>query len=845
MEERAVRIDELLGRSGWVRALAQELVGDAGAEDLAQEALIVGLERERKPGIPLSRWLAVVTRHLARSRWRAERRRRGREERAARPESQEGSDELLARLEVQHMVTEAVRRLEEPYRTTILLRWFEGLTPRAIAERQRISVRTVSTRLHRGLGMLRESLDRRSGDRRAWLGALVPLAREGMSTQAMATGAWLVQIKTSIIVAAAGLLAGLSWMLWQEIAMAEVSEASVVLDAGTSPREEPPISSELFEADEGRAVAESAIPDSNGDLLRLLEVPGTRASVATDLVEGLVIDVSPRPVPRVRVDARGEDGSGGEQSCAVTDEQGRFTIDRVNVHGAMRVEDPRYVTIYQAYSYGSDPDWVVPTVVVAPRIALAGQVVDPAGTPWAGARVSLLLLDMRLAWNGNLDRSEPASFEALCDEKGRFEIAAPAIEPLMLTARAEGAVVRTILLEPRSDLGLEVVLEHASAVHGVQGIVLRQDRPVPGASIRAGTFSTRSEGDGTFVLPDEVALSASEVVAALPGYQPGRSALRDPTDGRRIDPPIEVRLGSPTLAIEGRVVDPRGRPLQSVEVRALGLTWIGEREADGKPRPGAGVKLEDLSTWDGPGLFTQCDTDVDGHFTIGGLFRKTYRLGLLDRGTLCYAKSQLIEAGTLGVEVVFAPEEHLRRLEGRIVDRNDVPVPFAHLHLAREIERTTEVEAGILAREPETNEGFFQADSQGHFDIGPVSEAARVLRVSFPDDLGYSYELTEAGDLRCLKLIACHRANFRIDQEGSTSSPDSFELLDASGRRLQIVSYEGNIARGCMRWGLNGRTTGALTALEAARTIVFLTEEQEIARMPIDLVPGEIRVVRP
>ena len=75
-------------------------------------------------------------------------------------------------------VVEAVARLDEPYRAAILLRYFEGLAPAAIAARTGTPLRTVHTRLYRALARLRTELDRaHGGERKTWLRALIPFAR--------------------------------------------------------------------------------------------------------------------------------------------------------------------------------------------------------------------------------------------------------------------------------------------------------------------------------------------------------------------------------------------------------------------------------------------------------------------------------------------------------------------------------------------------------------------------------------------------------------------------------------------------------------------------------------------
>ena len=101
----------------------------------------------------------------------------------SRPESLPSSDELLARLESQRLLADAVAKLREPYRSSILLRYYEGLTAVEIAERQGVPDGTVRVRLKRAHELLRESLDRsHDGDRGAWVAALIPLADSARSS---------------------------------------------------------------------------------------------------------------------------------------------------------------------------------------------------------------------------------------------------------------------------------------------------------------------------------------------------------------------------------------------------------------------------------------------------------------------------------------------------------------------------------------------------------------------------------------------------------------------------------------------------------------------------------------
>lgn len=169
---RTFRPESLLAHREWVERAARALVyGDADAEDLQQQAWLEILERppHREPASPRG-WLRSVLRFTAIDAARAARTRRLHEEAAARPERIDASPaELVARAETLTRIAHAVLELDEPYRATVLLRYFEGLEARAIAELQGIPVETVRTRLKRAVAQLRERLDaENAGDRRRW-----------------------------------------------------------------------------------------------------------------------------------------------------------------------------------------------------------------------------------------------------------------------------------------------------------------------------------------------------------------------------------------------------------------------------------------------------------------------------------------------------------------------------------------------------------------------------------------------------------------------------------------------------------------------------------------------------
>ncbi|MDJ0973371.1 MAG: RNA polymerase sigma factor [Planctomycetota bacterium] len=170
--------DALSAHGAFLRRLARSLVRDEQrAEDIVQEAYIAVLKRPPPPRVGLRAWMSGIVKNLARRSVRTDSRRRSREEHAAPSEPPEAPDDITVRLELQQRLTEAVRVLAEPMRTTVVKRYYDGLTPTQIAEAEGVSVRTIESRLRRAREQLRGVLDKASGGQRGrWMLAFAPMA---------------------------------------------------------------------------------------------------------------------------------------------------------------------------------------------------------------------------------------------------------------------------------------------------------------------------------------------------------------------------------------------------------------------------------------------------------------------------------------------------------------------------------------------------------------------------------------------------------------------------------------------------------------------------------------------
>lgn len=295
--------ESLLDEARFVQRLARALVHRADvADDIAQDVLVTALQPSSTAPHHLRGWLATLTRRLA-SRFRTQERRRAiHEAHAAKATADEREQRTVERLRLQRRLCEAVESLPEPYRTTVTLRFFDELPPRAIAQRLSVSREVVRQRLHRGLAMLRAQLDREFGDRRAWLGAFV-LLRPGTGAAAWIPLSMLAMKKLALAISA--LAALVAYWCWPTDAAVVVPTNHAGAAGGTA-----------------AAASKGTRDTTDGALPR---TPGQAASdgVSTECTL-LLVDDRGQAVPHATVHLwRGEE----LEAARHTDAQGRCAFD--------------------------------------------------------------------------------------------------------------------------------------------------------------------------------------------------------------------------------------------------------------------------------------------------------------------------------------------------------------------------------------------------------------------------------------------------------------------------------------------------------------------------------------
>jgi len=604
-----VRVEALLQDRAWLKGLARSLVRDeATADDLAQDGWLAALKRPPTRHVR-AWWRRVLVRRAIDLR-REQERRRAREGRAPAPETP--SPELLERVELQETVARAVRELPEPYRGVILLRYFEGLPPRAIAQRLAVPVETVRTRLKRAHALLREQLGR---ERRDWKSAMLLVAWPGSLTKFLGGMTVMAQGKKISIVAL--LILALSLFLtWGGLGgtepqprAAEPARAAVpVADEPASVRPVPVhtgwtivvrtlrrdknalggVTVQAKVVADGISVNEQALTtDGLGtaawllpayeETVRLdlraaspglpdawrevLVAAGSRPPNAIEvrlggldgLVTGRVVDAQGKPIKEATVET-----SSGR---ATTGADGKYALAVPTEHG-------------DVYVWASAPKYAFERVAVVLRdgrgtadlrlreeFRIRGIVTDEEGRPVHGAVV-------RTFFTGYFQHAvsgRDGSYLLAHLDPGRNEQNLEAGHPRYVSFAKQ---IPTVGAETTVEIVLRKGLDLAGRVEGPDG------QPVVGAKVTVaeshdpvsfGDFATETGEDGSFAFGPRLDPGGRPVIVDHPGYAPLSRKIALPTDG-----PVTLQL-EPAHHISGTAVDDLGRPIE---------IWLSARIGD-------------------------------------------------------------------------------------------------------------------------------------------------------------------------------------------------------------------------------------------------------------------------
>ena len=840
--------DLLLAHGSWIRSLARRMVADEHrAEDLVQETWLAALRRPAALRSP-RRWLRTVLTNLVRRDLRDTGRRNQREQANARAEAEPSVVATLEAASLGRELADAVLELDEPFRGCVLLRYYEDLPPREIAERLGVPVRTVNSRLSRGLERLRETWRRRHGDQGpTWTQSLLLLARPPGAAAPVAAapaapassiplGALLMNAK---LVTAAAVLVGGGTLAWvatslpdrEAAAVEPASRAAVPVSSNPADVTPPEDLAAALPGSVERQVVERSDPGPES----LDGSPPLQTLVEQRLLRGRVLDVDATPLAGVEVEFRPRDRE-REAIRAVSGSGGVFEMHTERLKGDVRPTAEDLVVVSRGVVQPTTS--VDPLVIVAPMRHLAGRVVDELGTPLSGVEVSLELGEDFLGrFDAVLDSTEMTRWAWRTDAEGAFVLErTPVVREANLRAVLDGYLTTVEPAPVGAHDDLVLVLRRpeldGSMLTGV--VVDPGGRAVAGAHVSLGGTTAVTDGRGGFQIPREhEGEGGHEITAIHAGHLPARLRAGDDGRGNPVWPDsIVLALGAEPLTLAGRVVDEAGVPRKDASLWIDDPTWFGTLGED----YGAYVEYS-LSSEDGAqgGSWDSAFADDDGRFEIRGLLDREYMVTAFDHETLERAQFGPFRAGDRDLEIVFARQE-LGHVAGRVVSRDGTPLEGVNVRLLKHT-------FGGQWDNPDS--GDRTTDAEGRFDYGLIGGEGLQLWIKGDDivpELIPIPSALHAGDLEIVLRVRCH---FKVDLGIDAHRADAIRVHDADGNKLDLltISPTGMYIRTSVDL-VDGRTPN-LGVEDSATTLVLWKDGQEAQRIPLHLVPGQLNVIRP
>jgi RNA polymerase sigma factor (sigma-70 family) len=696
-ERAGLRPEDLLEHLEWMQRLARALThGDAAeADDLTSDAVQVVLDKPPLLDGPVRPWLAGVLRNLARLRARSSARRRRRDAAGGAADGAAPTPaELVERVETQRLVAGLVIGLAEPFRSTLLLRYYEGMSAAEVARRLGTPPGTVRWRLKQALDQLRSALDSAHGGKRdRWNALLLPMSTStstsvskstsdvhplerarGQMIPARVKGAVFVSAKTKglalaiiTLMLAAG-AAGIRMFVGRTLptSMAERPRSNTRAPLGAVMRLGP----------SGAFLVAVEAPDPDGALR----------------IEGQVIDEQENPVSAavVAIDSN-------PPRTAVTRPDGGFVFEklmprlyRLEAHAGELFAGP----VETRVSRGSEP------IVLRARVGRKVRVEVRSGSDGSAVAGALVTLRSGIVWEDRTDAQGAVVFKGV--GPGWLQLRAEAVgfapSHRALTGQRGREETVEVRLSRGAPVGGRVVTTSGAPLAGALVWAALTSEPFPALDPRLDAVTTDRNGKWHMT-----ALGAGtyRFEASHPDHAQSGTA---PTtiDGKTSRDDLDIKLEEGG-AISGDVRSAEGRPLATAQVRAAvkgGVAWR---------------------------LMRETFTDGDGRFRLRGLPRRAVDIvAMHDEGS---SPTLALDLGT------GATEQHVTltisvsgTIQGIVVDGAARPVSEAQV--VAEPERRVDVTAmrdwdlrGIPS---------FISDADGRFRFGGLPRGEYRIRAALP-----------------------------------------------------------------------------------------------------------------
>jgi RNA polymerase sigma factor (sigma-70 family) len=623
--------DELLAHTEWLTRLARALVGDVAADDVVQDTYETVLAKPPKREGPLRPWLGGVARNVARMATRGRVRRERREQHAVPAYDEVPSPEqLVARVEMQQRVGRIVLELHEPLRSTLLLRFYEGMTASDIARAQGIPAATVRSRVKDALDRIRAQLDaEHANDRRAWAGLLAPLPAAMPHGSAVVAGGLIVKTSIKIVIAV-----GIAALLVVGTRVAGLwgggsSDNPVVAAKTTQPV---------------KHANKPADPAPSNATARELPTIHDDDPKGTLRLEGQVIDEHDAPVAHalVAIDTN-------PPTVVETETDGGFVFEglirrdyRIEATAGDRYAGPTRLRL------GDKPEPVTLRMRKGGTVEVAITERE-GGAPVKGAEVELR---SALTWKATTNAAGIAQLKGVGAGWAPLAVRAKGFAPtarMLGTAGNPDSIEHVALsLAKGAALAGRVIDEAGKPVSNARVVATFASEPLPVVDPRRDGVVTGA--DGAFSIAS-VSAGTWRFTATAGDYAPATS-VPITVDGEHARSGVEVRLMAGAI-VRGIVQDTAGKPVAGADVSVVVhgfVPWRARRQAF---------------------------TDANGKFSIGGLARRPVDVvAWHDSGSSAIVAVDFAAKRDQDVKITLAVSG---AISGTVVDKSGQPIGDAQV----------------------------------------------------------------------------------------------------------------------------------------------------------------------
>ena len=807
-------IEDLAQYRRYVRRLARRHSPDRdSAEDLEQQTWLRVFRNPPAHQTGVRSWLAKIVHNLAATAHQAESRYKGGlvDERM----DLETPFDVTTRRADMRAVERALERLKPEYRDVLRLRYFEGLSPREIAEERNIPIDTVYTRLRRGLTQMRSALEARPVGKRRVSSMFALVWRRSVARVLPSTGP---QLAAWFTVSALGLL---GWLNYSALGGGRAESTPLTADAPPSAALEMLTGTRApIDRFPEMAPVRSVAAALHGTLIVMLD----EASLLAD-GEDISIRISPW------------DDSRGSRVEHLNREQRVARFDSLTP-GTWRVVPARGRECFLHLAAGEERSV---SVTVPGGTRVTGLLVDPEGRPVPRATV----------W-ASRTLSDEGELVAEADEFGEF-VADGLDSESWIHARAPGYRPSRQSLAGHEE-GNRLIMRLRSTTLARLRLTDSRGNPVGGARVTLDTTALkipRIEADGSFTwnaahqryvsAPDGTVDLGSAFMDRVDlhihaaGYQPLVHSLWL----AGTDTPIRMGRELPIQLLEASVEDPGSLPASSKQ------TIHGTvRDREGAPIPGCLVLARNMTDEAPPPLTCYVPIPADtvlgvtgpeGRFALEGAFSSPQRIWVHT------AEAQ--QSVPIAVREGVSPGAELSIVAGKLAGATLIgsvePTPdgFPRLLL------TSSSLARPLEIHPDTKRGRFRIEG---LPLGVY--AGSLLGHSQLTRIAEHWELTVEGQrLNAGRLRLKRSATIRVHVEHASGTPlvkTVVRLIDSEGHQSIRVRKQGdepidfeNCSPGSYSLICGTRDTAhSIARIDAA--------EGEVNEVDVTLVPGVSQHVR-